>query len=358
MSRYDDRPRLDDLEEKTTKKRKKFNIFELMYNREKQEDDPGDRDVERNFKFFFTLMGRNTRRLFSLNLLLVFCNFPIFFILLACSQNLHKVAIAPASAIAAPIYGASMFGASSPASSALYGLYGVSTPFSYWTPAALTVLAIGIVLLLFTFGLTMISLTYILRNIVKGEMIFMWQDWWYAIKRNLRQGIILGILDLAFIVLLLYDIYFFYLNLAYLWAVVGFWASIVIFLFYFSMRFYTYLQALTFDLSIYKIFKNAFIFSILGLKRNILASIGIVIAIILNYAVMLMLMPVGILLPFMYTSALCAFMGIYAAWPVVKKYMIDPYENTSNYDDEDEEDEEEDEDSEDEEDSLTPAEAE
>ena len=137
MSRYDERPRLDDLEEKTTKKRKKFNIFELMYNKEKVEDDPGDRDVERNFKFFFTLMGRNTRRFFSLNLLLVFCNFPIFLLMLAFSQNLHKTAIAPASAIAAPIYGASLFGAASPASSAMYGLYGVSTPFSYWTPAAI-----------------------------------------------------------------------------------------------------------------------------------------------------------------------------------------------------------------------------
>lgn len=342
MSRYDDRPRFDDLEEKPRKKRKKFNIFDVLYSKEKQEDDPGDRDVERNFKFFFKLAGRNTRRFFNLNLLLVLCNFPIFFIMLACSQNLHKIALAPANALAAPIYGASLFGAASPVSSAMYGLYGVSTPFSYWTPAALTVLIIGIVLLLFTFGLTMIALTYILRNIVRGEMIFMWQDWWYSIKRNLRQGLILGILDLLFMALLLYDIYFFYLNLAYLWAVVGFWASIVILLFYFSMRFYTYLQALTFDLSIYKIFKNALIFSILGLKRNILASIGIVVAIILNYAVMLILMPVGILLPFMYTVALCAFMGIYAAWPVIKKYMIDPYETPSTDDEEDNEEWEED----------------
>ena len=342
MSRYDDRPRFDDLEEKPTKKRKKFNIFDLMYSKERQEDDPGDRDAERNFKFFFKLAGRNTRRFFNLNLLLVLCNFPIFFLMLAFSQNLHKTALAPANALGAPIYGASLFGAASPVSSAMYGLYGVNTPFSYWTPAAITVLIIGIVLLLVTFGLSMIAITYVLRNIVRGEMIFLWQDWWYSIKRNIRQGLILGILDLLFIALLLYDIYFFYLNLAYLWAVVGFWASVVIFLFYFSMRFYTYLQALTFDLSIYKIFKNAFIFSILGLKRNFLASLGIVIAVVLNYAVMLILLPVGILLPFMYTVSLCAFMGTYAAWPVIKKYMIDRYEQAPANDDADEEDDYED----------------
>lgn len=340
MSRYDDRPRLDDLEEKTTKKRKRFNLYEL-FNRERQEDDPGDLDTERNFRFFFKLASRNTRRFFSLNLLLVLCNFPIFLLMLAFSQNLHKVALAPANAIAAPIYGASLFGAHSPVSSAMFGLYGVSTPFSYWTPAAIVVLIIGIVLLLLTFGLSMIGLTYVLRNIVKGEMIFLWQDWWYAVKRNLRQGLILGILDLLFVGLLLYDIYFFYLNLAYLWAVVGFWASIVIFLFYFTMRYYTYLQALTFDLSLYKIFKNAFIFSILGLKRNILAFIGIIVAIVLNYTIMLILMPVGILLPFMITTVLCAFMGIYAAWPVIKRYMIDPYDQpTEDEEDENEKDEE------------------
>ncbi len=340
MSKYDENPRLDDLEEKPVKKKKKFNIFDILYSRDKVEDDPGDRDAPRDFAFFFKLTGRNMRRLFSLNLMLVIANFPIFLILLANSQNLHKTALAPASALAAPLYGASYFGAASPAASAMYGLHGVTTPVAYWTPIALTVLIIGCVLLLFTFGLSVIGTTYIMRNMVRGEMVFMKDDFFYAIKRNVKQGLILGILDFVFVFLLFYDIYFFYLNFGGgTWSVVGFWASLVIFFFYFIMRFYTYLQALTFDLSLKKIFKNSLIFSILGMKRNLLALLGIICVIVLNFFIMQVLLPVGILLPFLISVSLMTFMANYAAWPVVKRYMIDPYERQQE-EDEDESSEE------------------
>ncbi|MBQ8287300.1 MAG: DUF624 domain-containing protein [Clostridia bacterium] len=340
MSKYDERPRLDDLEEKPVKKKKKFNIFDILYGKDKVEDDPGDRDAPRNFAFFFKLTGRNMRRLFSLNLLLVFANFPIFLVLLATSQNLHDTALAPASALAAPLYGASYFGAASPASAAMFGLHGVTTPVAYWTPLALTVLIVGLVLLLFTFGLSVIGVTYIMRNIVRGEMVFMWQDFIYAIKRNLKQGLILGFLDFLFTFLLCYDIYFFYLNFGGgTWSVVGFWASLVIFFFYFIMRFYTYLQALTFDLTIKKIFKNSLIFAILGMKRNLMALLGMICVLILNLMILQVLTPVGILLPLLITVALMTFMANYAAWPVVKRFMIDPYEKArSAEEEEDEED--------------------
>lgn len=345
MSKYDERPRWDDLEETPKPQKKKFNIFDAFYGKERIEDDPGDQDAERNFSFFFKLTKRNMRRLFSLNLMMVFANFPIFIIMLACSQNLHKTAMIPASPLAGPLYGASYFGATSPAASALFGLHGVQMPIAYWTPLALTVLIIGAVLLLCTFGLSTVGVTYIMRNMVRGEMIFMKEDFFYAMKRNIKQGILLGILDLLFTALLLYDIYFFYLNLAGgTWAVVGFWASFVILLFYFFMRFYTYLQALTFELSIAKIFKNALIFSILGFKRNILAFIGIAAVVVLNFMIMEVLMPVGIVLPFLISVALCMFMAIYAAWPVIQRYMIDAYDQPADEEDGDE-DEEDDEDS-------------
>ncbi len=345
MSKYDENPRLDDLEEKPAQKKKKFNIFDILYGKDKVEDDPGDRDAPRDFAFFFKLTGRNLRRLFSLNLLLVFANFPIFLVLLATSTNLHDTALAPASALAGPLYGAACLGAASPATSAMFGLHGVTTPVAFWTPLALTVLIVGIVLLLFTFGLSVMGITYIMRNMVRGEMIFLWQDFVYAIKRNLKQGLILGFLDFLFTFLLFYDIYFFYLNFGGgTWSVVGFWASLVICFFYFVMRFYTYLQALTFDLTLKKIFKNALIFSILGMKRNLMAILGMIVTIFLNFMIFQVLQPVGILLPLLITLSLMTFMANYAAWPVVKRYMIDPYERARQAEEEDEwEEDEEDE---------------
>ena len=91
------------------------------------------------------------------------------------------------------------------------------------------------------------------------------------------------------------------------------------------MRFYIYIVLITFDLSIFKIIKNAFIFVSLGLKRNLLAFIGILILALLDYIVMIILLPLGVLLPFVMLYGLGAYMGAYAAWPKIKQYMIDPY---------------------------------
>ena len=187
------------------------------------------------------------------------------------------------------------------------------------------IIAAGAILLLITLGPVTAGITYIMRNIVKGEPIFLLNDFFYAIKRNLRQSIILGALDVIVFSLLVYDIYFFYLNpgipVSGAFIVISIFAAIV----WFLMRFYTYLLMITFDLSIFKILKNALIFTMLGLGRNALATLGIAIVIVLNYVIAIAYMPLGIILPFVLTLSLCMFIYIYAAWPKVKKVMIDPY---------------------------------
>lgn len=326
MSKYDEnRPRLDDIEEEQPKKKKKFNLFDFMYAKRANTDAPSDKHLPRNFKFFFTLLKRNVTNLLYINLMTVIANFPIFLILFAFSGNLQNDAIAPAGALSAPLYGAFMLGAVSPAAATAYGLYGVGTAVALWTPATYAFLIAGIVLLLFTFGPSMIGSTYLLRNMVKGEPLFLMQDFKYAAKKNFKQGIVLGILDIVIVGLLAYDIYFFYLNYASTLGLFCFWASVVILLIYFFMRFYIYMLALTFDLKITKILKNAMIFTILGFKRNIVAFLGILLVVFINFVVLAYFQPIGVILPFIFTVALCAFMANYAAWPTVRRLMIDPY---------------------------------
>ena len=84
-----------------------------------------------------------------------------------------------------------------------------------------------------------------------------------------------------------------------------------------------------FDLPIRKIFKNALIFTALGFKRNILAALWIVIIAVINIALVFLLLPaniiVPIVLPLVYFAAFALFTTTYAAYPIIKKYMIDPY---------------------------------
>ena len=65
-----------------------------------------------------------------------------------------------------------------------------------------------------------------------------------------------------------------------------------------------------------------------------LIATAIILAI--NYLLFLVFMPIGIILPFIITPAICAFTSVYCAYPKIKEIMIDPY-----YKEADEEEEEE-----------------
>ena len=84
-----------------------------------------------------------------------------------------------------------------------------------------------------------------------------------------------------------------------------------------------------FCISIRKILKNALIFTALGFKRNILATLWIAVVGVINFFLVLALLPANIIvplvLPLVYFAAFALFTSTYAAYPIIKKYMIDPY---------------------------------
>lgn len=327
---------LDSLEEQSAPKKKRFNLFDFLYNRgEKHRKDlVYDPNRKRDLLYFFRMTADHLRNLLYLNLMMIFGNFPIFLFLLYFSRNLHVHASAPADALFAPIYGAMRVGAVTPATSTLYGLYGATATVYLPTTLSWIVLIAAIVLLLFTFGPVTVGITYIMRNIVKGEPIFLWTDFWYAIKRNFKQALIIGILDLLFLSLIAYDMFFFYLNInGSLMTGMFFWFGVFISLIYLFMRFYLYPMLITFDLSLRKLYKNALIFSLLGLGRNLGALLGIVLVLFLNLAIAWAYLPVGAVLPLIITVALCMFIANYAAWPKIHKIMIEPYQNLQDSDD-------------------------
>ena len=112
-----------------------------------------------------------------------------------------------------------------------------------------------------------------------------------------------------------------------------YFAILAICILYFFMRFYIYLMMVTFDLSIRKILKNALIFTVLGWKRNLLALLGIAVITAINIAFfpLFAVTPLGIaiplILPFLYYLSVTAFTSAYAAYPIIDRYMIDPYQN-------------------------------
>ncbi|MBE6605632.1 MAG: hypothetical protein E7635_01160 [Ruminococcaceae bacterium] len=279
----------------------------------------------KGLKNFFISYFRKFTQLVTVNIYMILGNFPVLFALLALSGNLNIHLRAPATKLYTVLYGI-LGDAHSPVLSAINGVFGLRGDMS--VPTLATNIFWGLSLLIFvTFGLVNVGTTYILRNMVKGEPIFMWGDFWYAIKRNFKQGILFGILDLVFISVLAGDIIFYYYTTSTgnFMMNMFFWFSLFLAVLYYFMRFYIYIVMVTFDLSIVKILKNALIFSFLGFKRNIMALLGTVAMLFLTAMVFGFFIPLGVIIPFVFLFSTCAYMSAYAAFPKVKEYMIDPY---------------------------------
>lgn len=289
------------------------------------------------FLNFFKYFKRHFSKLLSVNIAMILGNLPIFFVLPVLAGYFHNTSISP-SDIRYPIIGGILpFVEDTSSLTPLLSSVGLFTTISAWTLLDKIVLSL-ILLVLFTFGPVSVGTTYIIRNLLKGEPVFMWDDMKYSIKRNIKQGIIYGIIDVILSVMLVYDVYFFLLNSSLsFFNSMCFYVSIVALAFYFFMRFYIYLMMVTFDLSLFKIFKNAMIFAFLGFKRNIMAFLGIAVVVFLNLLLLFtpITMALGIALPFVMTLGICTYIAAYAAWPKIKQIMIDPYykDDTPEYND-------------------------
>lgn len=307
---------------------KEFKLFNYTLDGKGVKNEP---EGPKNLKNFFISYFRKFNQLVTVNIFMVLGNFPVLFALLALSGNLNNHFSVPSNPLYTIIDGVLPSGYS-PALAALDGVYGAYGSLSVPTVAT-NVFWILSLLVIFTFGLVNVGTTYILRNMVKGDPIFMWSDFWYAIKRNFRQGIILGILDLVFMIVISYDIVFFYYNIGSFMTNVSFWLSLFLALLYIFMRYYMYIVMITFDLSIFKILKNAVIFALLGFKRNIMALLGTLFVLFLTAGLFSVFVPLGVIIPFVILFSTCSYMAAYAAFPKIKQYMIDPYYEEEETDD-------------------------
>lgn len=303
-------------------KNKKFKLFDL--------NKDGKGAVEESRKptlgFFFKLFWRKLPNLLQLNLLMIFQFLPILVVVAV--YLMGEKSPSATNILFAPLYGINQI-ASTPDTLPFLDLASIQMGLPVFSPAVTwTVLALFL-LLLVTWGWQNVGATYILRGLVRGDAVFTFSDFFYAIKKNLKQGFIIGIIDFAVIATLIVDFIFFYNQTGSFGFDFMYFMIFALAIIYFIMRFYIYMLLVTFDLKTFKIIKNALIFSILGIKRNILAVLGIVLLVALHVSLSIVLLPLGIslplILPIVYAIATTAFMAAYAAYPTIDKYMIAPY---------------------------------
>ena len=308
-------------------KKKRFNLFDWYF---KSGKDSSKSDINAlktpSFVNFFKLLWFKLGKFLTTNLIFIFGNFPIFFLLLGISKIFDTQSYSPAYATWGAFQSALPFSLEngSYVSSALIGIYGMHNDTSYKSIASLVFIAAAL-LLIFTWGFTKVGTTYIYRNIMSGDAVFPFSDFFYVIKRNVKQSLIFGALDIILIALLGFDVVFLIQDSANIMSMVFLFLTFAMIIMYLFMRPYVYIMIFTFDLKLTQIIKNALFFTILGIKRNFVMLLGEVALIAFNLGLLFIpfVTPVALILPFVITIALFDFIGVYCAYPNIIKFMMD-----------------------------------
>lgn len=292
---------------------------------------------------FFMCLRNNLGKLLTLNILMVVCNFPILFIIIALAGYTQTEYLLPLSDVFQNLGGSiGVAGALGPYEMGIVGAVGMMH--NTLTPTAWTYVfwAIGALTLL-TFGPVNVGSAYVLRNMASGEPTFVFEDFKHAIKKNYKVALPFGILDAFISVLLAFNIYSMVTGISSFFASFMFWSNLVLLFVWFVMRTYIYLQIVTFDLRFFKMVKNALIFTLLGIKRNLMSTLGVLLLLFFELFFLIgvggLLLPIAVALPLIYLLSVPALMKVYAAYFKIKEYMIDPYlgehpEERPEYDDE------------------------
>lgn len=298
--------------------------FFKFFNREGKGVKKGE-DLRPTFKNFFKFFYRKFSQLLSLNLLMLLQALPIVIAVLA-YLFIHRTP-SQTSALFAPLYGASLIDPS-PASSLILALDALPLGIPIFQPAAYWIIGACIIVLLLTLGWQSAGSFYVLRGLVRGDAVFVFSDYFYAIKRNFKQAFLFGLFDSFLIITLVFDLLYYSGTVGTFWLDLMFWALTALAFLYIVMRPYIYMMLITFDMKLRKMLKNALIFSVLGIKRNLMALLGVVLLVGIHALLIVLFMPrviITVIVPVLYLMAAIGFITAYAVYPVIDRYMIAPY---------------------------------
>lgn len=189
----------------------------------------------------------------------------------------------------------------------LYALYAVPLPLILMAP--------------FSAGMAFVT-----RNFAREEHAFVWSDFWEAVGKNWKPSLLNGVIVYVAYVFLSFSIFFYSNQMSSNWLyIIPFAICAILLLLMLFAQYYIPLMIVTMDLKLRHIYRNAFIFAILGLPRNILITL-ILVAMVVGtlycpggfLAIPLILL---ILIVFSFVSYLCSFV----AYPMLDKYLIQPY---------------------------------
>lgn len=189
-----------------------------------------------------------------------------------------------------------------------------------------------------TCGLADAGLTYITRNAAREKFAYPAADFFSTVRRTWRQALPAGIIQLLGNALFGFNLYFYIVSIFFrtdgtgapgsAWLMLG--LNAVGLLLFDFVNYYVSIQIITFQLKLKQIYKNAAIFAIANIYKNLLIAVcmlGVLAVLLLpflwmDYRIwMCVLFLVYVLLYPAFRSLLIQF----TIFPFIRKMMIDPY---------------------------------
>lgn len=174
-----------------------------------------------------------------------------------------------------------------------------------------------------TIGPATAAMTALMRNIYLEKPQFVFHDFKEEFKKNFKQALPIGLLDLAALFMGNFVIYYYYVHHADMdvTAKVLMVLSLIASIFVIMMSFYIYPQIVALDLKLGAIVRN----SILLVFLNPLGDI-ITLALFFGYAALIwwFLWPVLMLIPVL-PFGWIAFVAVFTCYPTIQKVLINPY---------------------------------
>lgn len=172
------------------------------------------------------------------------------------------------------------------------------------------------------------GLTIVTRNYAREEHAFIFSDFMDCVKHNWKAFLINGTICYVLSFVMSFSLHYYSSmssqNAIYFFAMI-ICAAITILLVF--AQYYVPVMIVTFDLKITQIYKNALMFSIIGLWRNLLLTVLLSVII---YGIYLMQVTIitavlGIIIIILLLFSFCMFLINFVVYPLIDKTMIQPY---------------------------------
>lgn len=200
---------------------------------------------------------------------------------------------------------------------------------NFWKLAVNSIWYWSLTVLVLPSGLAAAGMTNVSRNMAVDTHSFGTSDFFETIKKNWKQALPAGLINVAIMAFLAFDIYCFSVFFQNELKIIGLAVCITLLLIFFVMRYYIWVILITFKLPLKQIYQNSFKLSLIGLKNNLIILLGMAAMYALCYG--LGVIGTGItqflfLLIVLFVLPGFRFLLIqFNVFGNIKKYMIEPY---------------------------------